>query len=118
LYTGDVVVACGEIDHAPLTLLSVSANLKVVPVEVSQIPNEDILVDKLSHEIRTLVAERLATGKYATENDVLLQALHRLREYDDTVADVQEGIDDEAAGRIRPLTEADAEIRRNLGFAK
>ena len=71
----------------------------------------------LSEPIRTLVNERLATGKYASEDEVLLCALQTLREYDESVADIQDGIDDEAAGRLRPLREVDAEIRRNLGFA-
>jgi Arc/MetJ-type ribon-helix-helix transcriptional regulator len=75
-------------------------------------------VYELSEEIKTLVDERLATGKYASEDEILLLALQRLREYDDTVSDVQEGMEDEAAGRLRPLHEADAEIRRNLGFSK
>ncbi len=73
---------------------------------------------ELSGEIKTLMDERLATGKYASKDEVLLQALHRLREYDETVADVKEGMADESAGRLRPLQQADAEIRRNLGFSK
>ena len=72
---------------------------------------------EFSEPIKTLVDERLASGKYATEDEVLLRALQTLREYDQTVADIREGMDDEAAGQLRPLLEADAEIRRNLGFA-
>lgn len=53
--------------------------------------------------IRRLVDERLESGKYASEDDVLLRALQELREYDEAIADIQEGMDDEAAGRVRSL---------------
>jgi Arc/MetJ-type ribon-helix-helix transcriptional regulator len=52
--------------------------------------------------IRQLVEERLESGRYTSEDEVLLSALQSLREYDEAVADIQEGLDDEAAGRVRP----------------
>lgn len=67
-------------------------------------------------EIKTMIEDRLATGKYASEDEVLQRALHRLTEYDETVSDIQEAMDDEAAGRLRPLRDVDDEIRRKLGF--
>ena len=76
------------------------------------------MVYEFSEPIKALVDERLATGKYASEDEVLLRALLTLREDDVAVADIQEGMDDEAAGRLCPLRDADAEIRRNLGFTK
>jgi len=74
------------------------------------------MAHEFSGPIKTLVDERLATGKYAPEDEVFLRALQTLREHDEAVADIQEGMDDEAAGRLRPLQEADAEIRQNLRF--
>jgi hypothetical protein len=44
----------------------------------------------------------------------LVSALQSLKEYDEAVADIQEGLDDEAAGRVRPLGEFDAEFRQTL----
>ena len=67
-------------------------------------------------EIKTMIADRMASGKYATEDEVLRRALRTLAEYDETVTDIQEGMNDEAAGRLRPLDAVDAGIRRNLGF--
>ena len=67
-------------------------------------------------EIQTMIADRMATGKYASEKEVLRRALRTLAEYDETVTDIQEGMDDEAAGRLRPLNDVDDEIRRKLGF--
>jgi len=42
--------------------------------------------------------------------------MEALRQQDDLVA-IQAGIDDMEAGRIVPLEQADAEIRKDLGFA-
>ena len=67
-------------------------------------------------EIKTMIADRMATGKYASEDEVLRRALRTLSEYDEAVSDIQEGLDDEAAGRLRPLNAVDVEIRRTLGF--
>ena len=67
-------------------------------------------------EIRTLLEGRMATGKYASEDDVLRRALRALTDYDQAIADIQQGMDDEAAGRLRPLNAVDSEIRHKLGF--
>ncbi len=67
-------------------------------------------------EIKTLIEDRMATGRYASEDDVLRRALRALAEYDEAIADIQEGMDDEAAGRLRPLTAVDDQIRHSLGF--
>ncbi len=69
-------------------------------------------------EIKQLVTAQMATGRYSNENDVLLHALHTLQDYNESVADIEEGIADEAAGRMRPLREVDRDIRQQLGFTK
>ena len=66
--------------------------------------------------IRQLVAERMESGRYTSEDEVLVSALQSLKEHDEAVADIQEGLDDEAAGRVRPLGEFDAEFRQTLGL--
>jgi Arc/MetJ-type ribon-helix-helix transcriptional regulator len=66
--------------------------------------------------IRHLLDERMESGGYASEDEVLVRALQSLKEYDEAVADVQEGLADEVAGRVRPLEEFDAELRQTLGF--
>lgn len=68
--------------------------------------------------IKQLVTAQLATGKYSSENDVLFHALRTLKEYNESVADIEDGIADEVAGRTRPLHEVDADIRQKLGFIK
>ena len=71
-----------------------------------------------STTLKDLIDQQLATGKYSDEEDVLLHALHALQDYNESVADIQEGMNDEAAGRLRPLDEVDSDIRQKLGFNK
>lgn len=66
--------------------------------------------------IRRLLDERMESGRYTSEDDVLVRALQSLKEYDEAVADIQEGLEDEAAGRVRPLAECDREFRQRLGL--
>ncbi len=69
-------------------------------------------------EIEQLVTAQMATGKYTSENDVLLHALHALKDYSESVADIEEGIADETGGRMQPLRAVESAIRQKLGFTK
>jgi Arc/MetJ-type ribon-helix-helix transcriptional regulator len=76
----------------------------------------------MTHEIPTqlqsLIDQRMATGRYGSQEDLLVQALHALDDYDQAVSEIQQGIDDETAGRMRPLAKVDADLRQKLGFSK
>ena len=65
-------------------------------------------------EIRQLIDQNMATGLYATEEDVVHAALHVLSDYHATVADIRQGMGDHQNGRGVPLSEAIADIRRQL----
>lgn len=45
----------------------------------------------------------------------LVRRWHERREYDETVRDIQQGLQDLETGRGEPLREAFADIRRDLG---
>ena len=47
-----------------------------------------------------------------SENELLARAFRRLAEYDETVTDLRAGLEDESAGRLRPLRDVDAELRQ------
>jgi hypothetical protein len=66
-------------------------------------------------EIRALIDQNLATGIYSSEEDVLQAALHVLSDYHATVADIRQGMIDYEQGRGEPLSQAMADIRRQLG---
>ena len=65
-----------------------------------------------------LVREELATGIYNSEDDVLVEALQALRDRDEAIAGIREGLADLEAGRIRSLKEVDAELRIKHGISR
>ncbi|MEX2306397.1 MAG: hypothetical protein WD738_02325 [Pirellulales bacterium] len=66
-------------------------------------------------EIRELINQNMATGMYASEEDVLQAALHALSDYHATIADIRQGMIDYEQGRGEALSQAMADIRRQLG---
>lgn len=68
-----------------------------------------------SPEIRHLIDQNLATGVYTSEEDVLQAALHVLSDYHATIADIRQGMDDYDQGRGESLSDAMADVRRQLG---
>jgi predicted transcriptional regulator len=66
--------------------------------------------------IQQLIDHKMATGLYATQDQLLLQALQSLDDYEEAVADIREGMEDELAGRTISLAEAEREIRQELGL--
>jgi predicted transcriptional regulator len=63
-----------------------------------------------------LVREELATGAYRSEDDVLVEAMQALRDRDEAIAGIREGLSDLDAGRVRPLGDVDAELRTKHGI--
>ena len=53
----------------------------------------------------------LATGRYQCREDVLLEALQSLAEREQTLADIERGLEDEAFGRVREASTAFAQLR-------
>jgi putative addiction module CopG family antidote len=68
-------------------------------------------------DIQQLVDFQMASGRYHSQDELLRDALQTLKDNEEAIAAIKEGIEDEMAGRVRPLAEVDAEIRRELGFA-
>jgi antitoxin ParD1/3/4 len=68
-------------------------------------------------EVDSLVRSQMATGRYATEDELLKDALLTLSEREATLADIRAGIADMEAGRMRPLDDVVDEIRSKHGFA-
>jgi hypothetical protein len=66
-------------------------------------------------DIRDLIDQNLATGIYSSDEDVLQAALHVLSGYHATVADIRQSMIDYEQGRGEPLSQAMADIRRQLG---
>ncbi len=74
---------------------------------------------ELPPELEPFVEQEFATGRYATREEVLVQALRWLREErQQAVLGIKQGLDDVAAGRTQPLAEAFADIREESGSAE
>jgi len=65
----------------------------------------------LAPDIWNEIQRQLATGSYASHDEVLRDALTALRSREQEVLAIQEGIDDMEAGRITPIREFDREFR-------
>ena len=72
---------------------------------------------ELPPDVQQEIKQRMAKGQYASEEDVLRDAMRALKSRDEEMAAIQAGIDDMEAGRFRPFEEVDTEIRRRLGFS-
>ncbi len=68
-------------------------------------------------DVQQLIRAGMAFGNYATEDDVLREALHALIQRNEDFHAIKAGIADMNAGRMRPIREVDAEIRSRLGFS-
>ena len=71
---------------------------------------------QLPADLEALVSEQVRLGPYGSAEEVLRDALRALAERNQDLAAIQAGIDDMEAGRLKPLSEVDADIRKNLGL--
>ncbi len=67
-------------------------------------------------EFHRFARERLSQGEPELSIEDCLRLWRARVEYEETVAAVRQGVEDFEAGRFRSLEEADAEIRKRLGF--
>jgi Arc/MetJ-type ribon-helix-helix transcriptional regulator len=81
----------------------------------ARLPKKDqTMAVAFSPEIQRLIDQNMATGLYSSEEDVLQAALHVLSDYHATIADIRQGMIDYEQGRGEPLSQAMADIRRQL----
>ena len=70
----------------------------------------------LPPELEPFVEQEFASGRYATREEVVVQAVRWLRnERLEAVSGIKQGLDDMAAGRTQPLAEAIADVRKEFG---
>lgn len=65
----------------------------------------------LSPDVLNEIQRQVATGVFASPDEVLREALAALREREQELLAIQAGIDDMEAGRVRPIHEFDREFR-------
>ncbi len=69
------------------------------------------MLQGLTPEVDQLIREQMATGQYASENELIAQAIRALRWQEQEVAAIQVGIDDMEAGRVIALRDFDRDFR-------
>jgi len=78
-------------------------------------------MDLQNDKIMQAISIHLATGKYASPEDVVLTALQHLAEeeadYAAVLEDLRVSTADEEAGRMKPLATIVADVRRKHRFA-
>lgn len=67
---------------------------------------------ELTTEMQEIIREQLATGRYATEAEVVRSALRRLKHEEAFEQDILAAMDDEAAGRVKTLDEFITDFRQ------
>ncbi len=71
---------------------------------------------ELPQELEPFVEQEFATGRYASREEVVVQALCWLREErEQAVSGIKQGLDDAAEGRSQPIGEAFFDIRQEFG---
>ncbi|MEX2305992.1 MAG: hypothetical protein WD738_00255 [Pirellulales bacterium] len=70
----------------------------------------------LAPDVWNEIQRQLATGSFASPDEVLREALAELRPREEEVLAIQQGIDDMEAGRVTPIREFDREFRRLNGL--
>jgi Arc/MetJ-type ribon-helix-helix transcriptional regulator len=66
---------------------------------------------ELTAEMQEIIREQLATGRFASEAEVLSSALKKLQREWEFHQDLTASMEDEASGRVKTLDEFDTEFR-------
>jgi putative addiction module CopG family antidote len=70
-------------------------------------------------DLESFVEQKLATGRYGSREEVLIQAIEWMREErQQALAEIRPGLEDAAAGRVEPLAGAFDDLRREFGVTK
>jgi Arc/MetJ-type ribon-helix-helix transcriptional regulator len=71
---------------------------------------------QLPPEIDQRVQAQIELGIYQTPAEVLTDALDALNQRNEDLASIGRGLEDERAGRLKPLDEFDRSIREQFGL--
>jgi predicted transcriptional regulator len=72
---------------------------------------------QLPPDIDQRVQSQIALGVYQSPAEVLTEALNALDRYNEDLASIRRGIEDEKAGRLTSLEGFDRQIREQFGFS-
>jgi Arc/MetJ-type ribon-helix-helix transcriptional regulator len=70
----------------------------------------------LSPETIRKIERFVASGEFDSPNEVVEAAIEHLDDLEDAAVHIQQGLNDEAAGRLHSLADADAHLRRKYSI--
>ncbi|MBY0587181.1 hypothetical protein K2X85_08395 [bacterium] len=68
-------------------------------------------------DVEELVRKQMQSGEFASEDDLIREALRTLDRTRDDLAAIESGLADVDAGRVRPFEEFDREFRARNGIS-
>ena len=72
---------------------------------------------EIPSDLQPFVRQQLELGCFSNEQQIVTEALHLLKaERDESLEGVREGLADAAAGRVQPLAETFADLRREFNL--
>lgn len=73
--------------------------------------------DNIPADLQSFVNQQLALGCFDSEQQIVAEGLRLLKaDREESLAGIQAGLADAAAGRVQPLQEAFADLRRELNI--
>lgn len=72
---------------------------------------------ELSQDIQDAILARVNRGEFSTPDDVVRAAMAQLDEFNATVADINQSLADEEAGRVHSLKDVDSELRKSTALS-
>ena len=76
------------------------------------------MAETISPDLEEFVRREIESGRFPNREAVLAHALRLFqRDREEAVAGIKAGLEDVAAGRVQPLDEAFAELRRKADIA-
>ena len=70
----------------------------------------------LTGDTEKSIERRLAAGQFNSPEEVIRAAVDQLDQYEASVADIQESLEDEQAGRVQSIQDVAREMREKHGF--
>ena len=70
----------------------------------------------LTGDTEKSIERRLAAGQFNSPEEVIRAAVDQLDQYEASVADIRESLEDEQAGRVQSIQDVDREMREKHGF--
>lgn len=72
----------------------------------------------LAPDIEERINQQMASGRYASTDDLFRKALDSLQEQERFIADIEESLEDERRGDVMPVREFDKQMREEHSFLR